>query len=71
VYNPAPRPITAFVHVKFQKTVLGFGTSHHVGSSIDVLFDADDDLAVLVIPSCVEQSRDYSHGHIDTMLEID
>ena len=40
IYNPATRRITTSVHVKFEETVPGFGTSHPVASSIDVCADA-------------------------------
>jgi hypothetical protein len=36
IYNPATRRITTSVHVKFEETMPGFGSSHHVASSIDV-----------------------------------
>jgi hypothetical protein len=41
VYNPATRRITTSVHVQLKETLPGFGTAHHVDSSIDVCADAD------------------------------
>jgi hypothetical protein len=50
VYNPTTRRITIYVHVNFQETVLGFGSLHAFASSIDVFFDAADDLAAPSYP---------------------
>jgi hypothetical protein len=58
VYNRATRRITTSVHVKFQESVHGFGTSHHVDSSIDVFFDADDAPDAPGVASHTELSQD-------------
>jgi hypothetical protein len=55
VYIPATRRInTTSVHVKFHKSVPGFTTSHHVDSSIDVFFDADDDSEAPGVPQSTD-----------------
>jgi hypothetical protein len=58
VYNPATRRITTSVHVKFQESVTGFTTSHHVDSSIDVFLDVDDDSNAPGVPQHADMSPD-------------
>jgi hypothetical protein len=58
VYNPATRRITTSVHVKFQESVPGFGTSHPLDSSIDVFFDADDALDAPGVTTHTQLSHD-------------
>jgi hypothetical protein len=58
VYNPATRRITTSVHAKFHESVPGFGTSHHVDSSIDVFFDANDSPDATSVSPPAELSHD-------------
>jgi hypothetical protein len=58
VYNLATRRITTSVHVKFQESVPGIGTSHPVDSSIDVFFDVDDAPDAPGIASHTQLSQD-------------
>jgi hypothetical protein len=70
VYNPATRRITTSVHVKFQESVPGFATSHHVNSSIDVFFDADEALDAPSAPQPTNLSPD-DEDLVEITLDID
>jgi hypothetical protein len=60
IYTPATRRITTSVHVKFEETVPGFGTCHHVASSIDVCADAE---TIRVSPA--------SHPLTDLIMDVE
>jgi hypothetical protein len=69
IYNPATMRITTSVHVKFEETMPGFGSSHPLASSIDVCADAE---AIRVAPA----SHPLTDLNMDTkdvvpMLEVE
>jgi hypothetical protein len=68
VYNSTTRGITTSVHVKFHESVPGFGISHHVDLSINVVFDADGDSAAPGVLPPADVSLD-NVDLVDTLQE--
>jgi hypothetical protein len=71
MYNPATKRITTHFHVKVQEHVPGFGKSHLVDLSIDVFFDAGDDMTIPVSPSSVEPNNVDFHDAPAPLHDVD